>query len=138
MKYLSIIFLLFAGILNAQTTFTPQNTFENQSLNLKMDRFSTRNLYPLQLNLPNRSVLNQQNDQLWITAQQINLTACSIGNVSEMNDLLLGTSLSNTVQLGKRKIQTTYIFDMHGDLRGYESSFSIGRKRSKKLINLSR
>ena len=131
MKYLTFIFLLFASELSAQITFKTLQSFEKISLDFKMDHFSTRNLTPLQINLPSQSLINQEitpDDFKIITPQQYNLTNYPMRDLAKMDDLLLGTSFSNTLQLGNQQIQTTYVFDINGNLRGYRTTFSFRKK----------
>ncbi|MEQ6167720.1 MULTISPECIES: hypothetical protein [unclassified Ekhidna] len=131
MKYLAFIFLLFASELNAQITFKNLQSFDKKLLDFKMDHFSTRNLTPLQINLPSQSLINQEitpDDFKIITPQQYNLTNYPMRDLAKMDDLLLGTSFSNTLQLGNQQIQTTYIFDISGNLRGYRTNFSFRKK----------
>ena len=132
MKYLAILSFLFAGTLHAQTTFKTLQKFDNKSLEFRMDRLSTKELSPIRLNIPDQSILETNNIQSGIklfSPQQYNPIGYPMNDLSNMDDLLMGTSLSNTVQLGRQKIQTTYIFDINGDLIGTETSLSFGKKK---------
>ncbi|WP_425390311.1 hypothetical protein [Ekhidna sp.] len=131
MKYLTIIFILLAGGIHAQVKFKTLQSFDDQPLNFKMDRFSTREYLPLQINLPDQSLITQEidiSDFSILTPHQYNLNGYPMADLSRMNDMLLGTSFSNTLQMGRQKIQTTYIFDINGNLIDSQTSFSIGKK----------
>ncbi len=130
MKYLTFTLLHFSGGLNAQITFKTLQSYDDQSLNFQMDHFTTRDLLPLHIYLPSQSLISQKitpDDFRIITPQQYNLTNYPMRDLSKMDDLLMGTSLSNTLQLGRQQIKTTYIFDINGNMRGYETSFSFGK-----------
>ncbi|MEO1255435.1 MAG: hypothetical protein AAFY41_11205 [Bacteroidota bacterium] len=132
MKYLTIITLLFSGLLNAQTNFKSLQTFNDNSLHFRMDHFSTTDLQSLKINIPDQLLINQLNYQSNLklfSPQQYYLTNYPMNDLSNMDDLLMGTSLSNTLQLGKRSIQTTYIFDISGNLKSTETSFQLGKKK---------
>ncbi len=128
--------MLFVGMLNAQTTFKSLQKFDNKTLDFKRDRFSTRQLTPLKISLPDKSLLEQQNyvsEIKLFSPQQYNLTNYPMNDLADMDDLLMGTSLSNTLHLGRQSIETTYIFDLSGNLQGSQTSFIFGKKKNSSI-----
>ncbi|WP_420316534.1 hypothetical protein [Ekhidna sp.] len=130
MKYLTLIILLFASELSAQITFKNLQSFVNPSLDFKMDQISSRQLTSFQIHFPDLSFSEDKvyiSDYKIMSPIQYNLNGYPMSDLSKMDDLLMGTSLSNTILIGGQKIQTTYIFDINGNLRNSQTSFSIGK-----------
>ena len=130
MKYLAILPLLFAGVLNAQTTFKSLQQFENRSLDFKINNLSSEYLGSFEVNLPKESLINQnlQSDVRLFSLQQFNLGNYPMNDLSR-TDFIMGTTLSNTLQLGRRSIQTTYLFDISGNLEATQTSFTFGKDK---------
>lgn len=131
MKYLSIFLLLISGALSAQTSFNSLKAFNENAISHKMELESMLNPQELKINFPNQSILEQQNfqsDLKLFSPQSLNLSSYPMTDLSNMDEFILGTSVSNTVNIGSKKIQTTYIFDVIGNLKSSQTSFSFGRK----------
>ena len=133
MKYLALIPFLLASVSHAQTSFKTLQKFDTKTLDFKMDHFSTRELSPLRINLPDQSQWNAQNLQSEVklyTPNQYNPTGYPMNDLSDMDNLLMGTSLLTSMELGRKSLRTTYIFDLQGNLRS--SEFTITKKKRKR------
>jgi len=123
MKYLVIPLILMAGFVKAQSTFKSLQDFQ---LEYDFEIETT----PINLNLqdPIFSInQNHSSDVKMFAPQAYNLSNYPMRDLSKMDDLLMGTALSNTLQLGRQKIETVYIFDLHGNFRSHQTSFPIGK-----------
>ena len=123
MKYLVIPLILMAGFVQAQSTFKSLQDFQ---LEYDFEIETT----PINLNLqdPIFSInQNHSSDVKMFAPQAYNLSNYPMRDLSKMDDLLMGTALSNTLQLGRQKIETVYIFDLNGNFRSHQTSFPIGK-----------
>ncbi|NQZ75012.1 MAG: hypothetical protein HRT61_02725 [Ekhidna sp.] len=128
MKYLAILSFLVSTVLNAQTTFKSLQEYQPDGRQFNMTPFAKKQLKSLELNLPPEtfSQVDPLSDPQMFTPNQYNV-GYPFGDVTDMNDMLLGSSLTNTVQVGRKMLRGTYIFDVQGNMRSYE--FTISKKK---------
>ncbi len=132
MKYLTILPFLFVGALKAQTDFKSLQQFDTKSLDFKMDFSSSNYSESFKILMPSQSIIDEQtfqSDLKLFSPQQYNLSNYPMDDLSNMDDLIMGTSLSSELQMGRKKIQTIYLFDVNGNFKSSQTSFSLSKNK---------
>ena len=130
MKYLMILPLLFVGTLHAQSSLKTLQQFEYTSLDFELDKPSHPAFQSVNLKLPKQPEMNKnlQSDIKMVSLNQINGGNFPMNGFSQP-DLIMGSTLSNTLNLGSRNLQTQYFFDVSGNLESTQTSFSFKKKK---------
>lgn len=133
MRYLFIILLLATGIAHAQND-APTKPFIAASQKtdfLKNIHAIELDHKDLTLNFPSKEQvmeISYQSDFQFILPTNINMVSYPSTDLSNLSGFFLGNYTTQSVQIGNKIFQSTYIFDTNGVLRSSELSIPIGHK----------
>ncbi|MEM7297972.1 MAG: hypothetical protein AAF391_06870 [Bacteroidota bacterium] len=133
MKNLVIIPFLMVGLASAQTstdsfTFTSYNVgseFMKRILSIEIPRRDfTADFSPV-----DQPFSEFQSDVRIITPDQFMLTNYPDRDFSNMTELFMGTTTTQSFLIGNKKVTQTYLFDLNGTLRSSQLSISFGKDK---------
>lgn len=85
-----------------------------------------------QLNLPSEDEVSEtpyQSDFMNFMANDTRLFNYPTSDLSDANDVVFGNYMNTSINMGKAKLNTLYIFDQNGRLVNSTASFSFGKKK---------
>lgn len=133
MRYLFIILLLATEIAHAQND-TPSNSFISE---IQKTDF-LKNIHAIQLDHKDLTLnfttkeavmeISYQSDFQFILPRNINMVSYPSTELSNLSGFFLGNYTTQSVHIGNKIFQSTYIFDTNGVLRSSELSIPLGHK----------
>lgn len=133
MKNLMLIPFLMVGLASAQTnsdsfSFTGYN-IDNEFMQRIMSIEIPRKDFSVDFSASELSFSSYQSGVRIITPNEFMLSTYPDSDFSNMTELFMGSTTTQSFLIGNKKLTQTYVFDLNGTLRSSQLSFSFGKDK---------
>lgn len=131
MKQLVSVLLLVSFVSGFGQEDTKPTSFltKNQPIELFSNTESLLVQKKFDIKLPSEFTKDYQSDLMNFVSNDTRLINYPSADLTQLNDVVFGSYMSTTVDIGNTKLNTYYIFDYTGRMVNSSASFSFGKKK---------